>query len=396
MTGTRAGGGRSRTRRRGVSVALSLVAVSVGTTLCTVGGTAQAATVGGPGLPGLQGCLGAAGAPGPAPAATATKTPAPVAAPVPGPAQVHLPQDEAAHHQPVEWWYFSGHLRGVDAAGHVHCYGFEYVTFQFLSFGPIPVYVGNFAVTDLSRKSFHYGAQTATYPVPALKDAFSAHTGGWTMSGGNGHDALEAALDGYTLHLHLQASAPAVLEGNGGLVTMGTLGSSKYYSWTSLVTTGTMVDHGVSEKVTGLSWMDHQWGAMDLTSGGGWDWYSVQLSDGDQYMLYFLRNPRGTIVQSFGTRVSPSGLSQRLASVRERATGTWHSPASAVTYSSGWQLTVPGGQLDVRPDLADQELDLKSSAQGNVYWEGDVSVTGHVDGASVAGVGYTELNPPGH
>jgi predicted secreted hydrolase len=50
--------------------------------------------------------------------------------------------------------------------------------------------------------------------------------------------------------------------------------------------------------------------------------------------------------------------------------------------------------LAVTPDLKDQELDLRK-VQGNAYWEGDVSVSGELDGAHVTGVGYTELNPPG-
>ena len=57
-----------------------------------------------------------------------------------GATAVQLPTDEAAHHAPVEWWYFNGHLAGTDAAGHLHCYGFEYVTFQFLGLGPAPLY----------------------------------------------------------------------------------------------------------------------------------------------------------------------------------------------------------------------------------------------------------------
>jgi len=32
-------------------------------------------------------------------------------------------------------------------------------------------------------------------------------------------------------------------------------------------------------------------------------------------------------------------------------------------------------------------------AQGNIYWEGDVTITGKIGGATVSGDGYTELNP---
>lgn len=50
---------------------------------------------------------------------------------------------------------------------------------------------------------------------------------------------------------------------------MGAFGTADYYSWTSLAARGTLVDHGVRMKVVGLSWMDHQWGPINLMSGAG-------------------------------------------------------------------------------------------------------------------------------
>src|ERR1700689_959791 len=197
-----------------------------------------------------------------------------------GAAGVRLPQDEAPHNAPDEWWYFSGHLQGVDAAGHVHSYGFEYVTFQYLGIAPEPVYFGNLSITDLTRGTFQYGVQEDSYPVPNSVDRFSLHTGDWTMSGGSGRDQLHANLPGYTVDLHLQTNESPVLEGQGGTIPFGPLGTSQYYSWTSLLTGGTITDHGVPVKVEGISWMDHQWGDFDFASGAGWDWFSIQLSNG--------------------------------------------------------------------------------------------------------------------
>ncbi|QJS99803.1 hypothetical protein G9272_05415 [Streptomyces asoensis] len=54
-------------------------------------------------------------------------------------------------------------------------------------------------------------------------------------------------------------------------------------------------------KVTGLSWGDHPWGDNDFTIGAGWDWFSVHLTDGRQYMLYFVRDTSGEIVETIGT-----------------------------------------------------------------------------------------------
>ena len=309
---------------------------------------------------------------------------------------VHLPHDEAPHQAPNEWWYFSGHLTATDRSGHVHRYGFEYVTFQFLGIAPEPVYIGNLSVTDLTRHRFLYSAQQDSYPTPATTASFDLHTGAWTMRGGEGRYALHAALPGYDLQLRLRSTKPAVLHGNHGTIPFGPFGTSAYYSRTALGTTGRIVDHGVTMPVTGLSWMDHQWGAFNFASGAGWDWFSVQLTDGRQYMLYFIRDSTGRIVQTVGTLIAAHHHVTHLpaSTFDERALGTWHSEVTDITYTSGWRVRVPGGSLTIRPDLTDQELDLRA-IQGVAYWEGDVTVSGHIHGHEVSGVGYTEINPAG-
>jgi predicted secreted hydrolase len=308
---------------------------------------------------------------------------------------VQIPKDEAPHQQPQEWWYFSGHLLGADPAGHLHCYGFEYVTFQLLAVAPVPVYFGDFAITDLTNGTFQYGVQQDSYPVPNTPNTFSLHTADWTMAGGSGKDTLHAALPGYTLDLQLQTTKQAALHGANGVIPFGPLGTSDYYSWTSLLSSGTIVDHGVPVKVAGLSWMDHQWGAFNFASGAGWDWFAVQLADGRQYMLYFIRDKYGNIVQTLATQIDASGKTTNLdpSTFSETTTGSWTSPSTGITYGSGWKVTVPGGSLTITPRQVNQELNLLST-QGVAYWEGDVAVQGVIGGSPVTGVGYTEINPP--
>jgi len=333
------------------------------------------------------------------PAAVACTAPAGAAAPAASGAvhgcktSVSLPKDEAPHSAPVEWWYFSGHLTGKDAKGHAHTYGYEYAIFQILGFGPKPIYLGQMSVTDLTRKTFKFGGEQDSYAIPKTAGRFALHARSWTMSGGSGRDTLKAGISGYSLDLGLRTTEPAVLEGNKcGYISLASLGSSYYYSWTSLVTSGTIVDHGLTLKVTGKSWMDHQWGPMTLMSGGGWDWFSMQLSNGQQYMLFFIRNKKGQIVETAGTRVARGRTAITYltgTNAGEKATGSWTSPATHIKYGSGWKVTVPGGQLTVTPDLRNQEVDLIST-QGTVYWEGDVTIKGKIGGATVSGDGYTE------
>ncbi|MGW0876540.1 lipocalin family protein [Streptomyces sp. NPDC002740] len=74
-------------------------------------------------------------------------------------------------------------------------------------------------------------------------------------------------------------------------------------------------------------------------------------------------------------------------------TGSWTSPATGITYGSGWEVTVPGGHLTVTPNLVDQELNLLSTV-GAVHWEGSVGVRGEIAGSPVTGIGDTEIHPP--
>jgi predicted secreted hydrolase len=285
---------------------------------------------------------------------------------------------------------------GTDSGGHLHCYGFEYVTFQFLGLVPQPIYFGNFAITDLTTRSFSYGEQESSYPVPNEKGTFALHTGSWRMQGSNGADVLSANLPHFGLSLRLRTLERPVLEGGNGVVNLGPIGSSYYYSWTDLAASGSIDDHGMQIRVVGASWMDHQWGALNLMQGSGWDWFSMQLSNGQQYMLYFVRNSAGKIVQTLGTQVKPGGTSVQLVAgeISEHTTGTWTSPATRISYGSGWRLSLPHGQLTVTPDVTNQELDLLST-QMVAYWEGDVSIKGTIGGQPIQGAGYTELNPPG-
>ncbi len=127
----------------------------------------------------------------------------------------------------------------------------------------------------------------------------------------------------------------------------------------------------------------------------GWDWFSLQLSDGTDLMLYVMRLKDGSLdAASSGTLVDPQGQARHLtlADFTIKATGTWKSPHSGATYPSGWQVKLPGAgySLTVQPTLADQEL--RTGMNSSItYWEGQVTVQGTGREEPVTGQGYVEL-----
>jgi predicted secreted hydrolase len=310
---------------------------------------------------------------------------------------VSLPQDESPHpSSSTEWWYFTGHLTGTDIFGKSHSYGFEvvFVRSDLANAEPVAaLYNGQFAVTDLTRGTFDYDTLNDSLQPDNVPPGGGYNTtiNTWNMHGINGKNHLFAFDANYALNLEADQSQPAALHGAGGLIPYGPFGSSYYYSETNLRVSGTIDDHGLPISVTGTGWQDHQWG--DFTAGpGAWTWFAIQLSNHTQYMLYFIKDASGNLVQTVATQVNADGTYQAVpaSEVSETPSGSWTSSATGNTYPQSWLVTLPGGQITVSSLMADQEV-TNISVQN--YWEGDSSVTGTINGQAVTGQSYVEVQP---
>ena len=57
---------------------------------------------------------------------------------------------------------------------------------------------------------------------------------------------------------------------------------------------GVITSAGRTIPVTGVSWMDHEFGTSALSANAtGWDWFSIQLDNGAALMLYIIRTTDG-------------------------------------------------------------------------------------------------------
>lgn len=215
----------------------------------------------------------------------------------------------------------------------------------------------------------------------------AAGTFGFTS--GSTWAAGEVALD-----LVLERGKPPVLQGERGLSRKSAEPgqASYYYSLTRMPARGRVWIAGRSHEVAGLAWMDREWSTSSLgTDQVGWDWFSLQLDGGRDLMFYQLRRRDGTAdPASGGTLVAADGASRRIAlqDVALEPLDHWKSPESGGRYPARWRLRVPSAGLDleIRPRLADQELDTSFR-----YWEGSVTVAGTAQGEPIEGSGYVEL-----
>ena len=309
----------------------------------------------------------------------------------PSPTSVTLPADEAPHHNLLEWWYFVGHLSGVDPAGKTHQYGYEVTVFQ-LNVGVGPAnYSAHFAITDITTGKYSYEERAIEAPIPNETDGFALSVGNWSVLGSSGNYAVGATFSDntYGLQLSLSSAIPPALNGTDGIIPYGGWGTSAYYSYTSLATSGTIIDHGIPVKVTGVSWQDRQW--FDPTGTSGWNWFAIQLKNNVQYMLYYLQDSTGAIIQTVGTEVvNGVAVPVPAGQMTLQPLSYWVSPKTLYTYPSKWRITVPDGSFTVTPVIQDQEL---AAPLHHVYFEGDSTVVGNWRGLRITGDAYAEVNP---
>ena len=330
-----------------------------------------------------------------------------------------FPFDAGAHPDyQTEWWYYTGHVRAKDG----HRYGFELTFFRFgLRPGEVEprggqsrwrgdeLYPAHFALTDVDGKSFDHAElfeRQALGMGRAATGTLDTRVGDWfvrsmpsprvpaSMWPMKMHASAEfggrlVALD----FLQTPLKRPAIhgLEGVSRKAGCPSC-ASHYYSYTRMRTSGTLSFDGVRVPIDGISWMDHEFGSAQLERNqSGWDWFSIQLSDGRELMLYRLREKDGSVTpQSSGSIVERDGSVRHveLHGFDAAATGSWKSPHTGATYPSGWHVRVPaaGVDVDLMPDVDDQEL---ASAIGGTYWEGAVDVRDR--SGNVVGQGYVEL-----
>jgi predicted secreted hydrolase len=329
------------------------------------------------------------------------------------PRRFEFPQDHGPHPQfRHEWWYLTGQLHG--AAGET--FGFELTVFRLalrppLAAGSIPesasawqarqVYAAHFAVTDVSRGRFFNAtryARDALGLAGATAAPFALHVADWSVSQVPDarpglHWQLQAADGEYQLQLQLSSAASPVLNGDGGLSVKADApgAASYYYSLPRLQAAGSITRQGSAVPVSGLAWLDREWGSGSLGADQqGWDWFALDLDDGSSLMFYALRYRDGRRdAHSAGTFVDAGG---QVTPLRNDAVAIdvlryWNSPRGG-RYPAQWRLSIPALrlQLTATPLLADQELSTQPR-----YWEGAVEVKGERSAVPVKAHGYVEL-----
>ena len=331
-----------------------------------------------------------------------------------------FPTDHGAHHEfNTEWWYFTGHLTSATKEN----YGFELTFFRVATSAkklegnewiPGQVYLAHFALTDDSAQNFDFfdRLNRDSFQMAGAKlNTLHVWNGDWRVTLAKETIEIFAQTSSIQLQLQLDGASPIILQGENGYSKKNHEGSqsSYYYSMPKLTGVGKLQIGNKTDNITVANvWFDHEFFNSEINSQNvnpfqqsvgkgytGWDWFALQLDDGNNLMIAQVRsNDKTKGHYYFGTWSDQSGNKKRIdqSMIELIVIDNWKSKESKINYPSKWNIKVLelGIDVTITPSVPSQELNLHHLNQLS-YWEGRCFVNGSHSGlAYVELVGYEE------
>lgn len=316
--------------------------------------------------------------------------------------QFSFPQDDREHSNfKTEWWYFTGNLQ--DETGKKFGYQLTFFRNAIGDEQNLPnrksiwasnqLIMAHFAITDVDSQN-HTSYEKIRRLLPGVvgfeKNPWSVHIEPWEIvNPKEGLYKLIAIQDGTELKLNCSTLKPRVYQGEKGYSRKGKdPGNASYYtSFTRMKTDGEIKIKDKVYRVSGDSWMDHEISTSALDADqAGWDWFAIQLTTGEELMIYQLRDHAGQQSEfSSGTWIDAKGVSTNLLARDFSLTPKrfWKSERTKTSFPVEWSVVVPSLHLNLVVNAKVDDQEMKTFVP---YWEGAIDISG-----SSSGQGYLEL-----
>jgi len=317
---------------------------------------------------------------------------------------IRLPADHYLHvGAPTEWWWHTGTLKAGDRT-----FGFEINTAAFY-----PVGFTQVMLTDVDR-NLHFQKTTLYFPPEFNPETWAEQDPAKDWFVKLGEVTMHAPQSDPTRHMRVTAQmvdeatntpvafdllvsqqGPPFIVWGTGVVPLPppdpTLEKNNfYYSLTRLATSGSISIGGEKHEVTGVTWMDHEYGYFGTEKDRPqWILQDMQLSNGVCISNYTLDPPKlDTKTRSQATVQRADGRTYFTETFVTPIGATWISPATGATYFLQVKVEIPEFEatLLVSSLVDSQEFPM---GEGAVY-EGVAGATGIFEGESVLGTAWSE------
>jgi len=315
---------------------------------------------------------------------------------------LNFPADEGAHPiENTEWWYTVAHVTG-DSTGNEYSFMLTYFAYDTVI---LTIPFDGFRIFNLANETtgdFFPETLPANYTTLSethLEINASVVGGGpesWVTKMDSASNLipfeyhLEAVSAFGAISLDYLATKRPLIVGDSGFFYQGSNDYTYYYSQTALDVSGSISIDGITESVTGLSWIDRQWGNFNPSSGEKYEWFCLQLDNGMDLNVWNIFNQNDQVPDTSTYTLcsiyhNDSTSSSNSEFNLERLSYSFM-PDSLACYSQQWRFTYNDIDLLMTTLYDNREVQLPFR-----FYEGSMDITGTVGGIPVTGVGFAEL-----
>ncbi len=314
--------------------------------------------------------------------------------------KIKFPEDDQAHQNIIEWWYFNGNLK--DKKGNKYAYmdclfkvDVNKVKIPFLKTPFKTSYFSHSLLSDVKNKKFYpeinplsiVSADSFTKPLLFINYMHPSTKGyiNYVIENKNKDIYHIKTKD---IDLELISTKKPLLEGGKGFIELNPE-KTYYYSLTNLKTKGKIKIEGKWIDVEGKSWMDHQWADVSYKKENvKWTWFSIQLKNNTEIVCFEYDNSK---IKTYLASISyPNNKQKHFSNVQFRPIGEkWKSQRTGTEYPLSWEIKIPEEDitLNVKTLIENQEVNF-----GTInYFEGPLSVEGKIGKEKIKGDGFMEL-----
>jgi len=201
---------------------------------------------------------------------------------------------------------------------------------------------------------------------------------------------------------------PLLMNGEGQMFFLG-LNEQYEYAFPAMKTTGAVVLDSSTYEVTGISWLDRQWGglpkffadslgksakdgAAPLASPMNWIWSCPQLDNGVNVAVAQVRDMVNHQIFLALTAVHPDGTHVVVPTMEPiEATDYWTSPTTGRRYPTRCVVRAPQIDTELIIEAPYKQQEIVSAEPSLTKFEGAATVKGAYQGKPVTGSAYLEF-----
>ena len=313
---------------------------------------------------------------------------------------ISFPVDEGRHaDEPIEWWYTSGHLTGA-TSGKTYSFMLTYFYYPATTFDGFRI----LNISDDATGEFFEDTKPVNYTIMSedhldiQAKVFEGGTDSWRNKTDAANNLLpyqysiKASSPVVTLDVNSTSLKRPLIVADDGYLPQGLANYTYYYSQTRNSISGTLKIKGVTENVTGISWIDRQYGNFNPLTGEKYEWFHMQLSNGMDVNLWNIFTNDNKIPDNETYRIFSAYVNETTqyttSDFKIERLGFNIMADSGMSYAAKWRVTSDINKVDVVISTAHDNTEVTWPFR---FFEGATTISGTVNGNAVTGVGFAEL-----